>query len=337
MNFAKTPASMLAGHGETPHAGCCGPATRRQFLSVVAGAAAALAALPGLASATSYPFKVGIITDEISDDLGEALDFINHYSLGYCEVREIWQKNVMSLSQDELSRAKTLIAAHGLRVSSIASPIFKYPLPEMPAHPEGALVFHSTYTDRDTAELLRRSFDIAHFFGTEKIRIFSYWRVSDPEKAYPYVRDRLAKAAELAGRNGITLMIENEYDLNVGTAKELGRILRDVNSPHLRANWDLANAAMMKDVPFPDGYREVAGFISHVHVKDVKRDPASGQLSWAPVGTGIIDWPGQLKALRDAQYQGTLSIETHFRPNGDALKDVRASVEGLQKILRGLA
>ena len=159
----------------------------------------------------------------------------------------------------------------------------------------------------------------------------------EPEKAYPYVRDRLAKAAELASRHGITLMIENEYDLNVGTAKELGRILRDVNSPHLRANWDLANAAMMNEVPFPDGYREVAGLISHVHVKDVKRDPSSGQLSWAPVGSGIIDWPGQLRALREAQYQGTMSIETHFRPSGDALKNVRASVEGLQKILHDLS
>lgn len=328
---------MPASERETPQGGFVRPRTRREFLSVVAGATSALVAQPGWASAPSSPFKLGIITDEISDELDQALDFITHYSLGYCEIREIWQKNVMTLSQGELNRAKKLIAGHGLRVSSIASPLFKYPLPEMPAHPDGALVFHSTYTDRDSADLLRRSFDIAHFFGAEKVRIFSFWRVAEPEKAYPYVRDRLAKAAELASRNGITLMVENEYDLNVGTAKELGRILRDVNSPHLRANWDLANAAMMDDVPFPDGYREVAGMVSHVHVKDVKRDPASGHLTWAPVGNGIIDWPGQLKALREAQYSGTLSIETHFRPNGDALENVRASVEGLEKILRRLS
>jgi L-ribulose-5-phosphate 3-epimerase len=337
MDSSNTHRLVATGSSETVPGELGERATRRQFLSLVTGAAATLAAFTGRASATSYPFKLGIITDEISDDLAEALDFITHYSLGYCEVREIWQKNVMSLSPDELNRAKSLIVGRGLRVSSIASPIFKYPLPEMPAQPQDALVFHSNYTDRDSADLLRRSFDIAHFFGTEKIRVFTYWRVPEPEKAYPYVRDRLAKAAELAARHGITLMIENEYDLNVGTAKELGRILRDVNSPHLRANWDLANAAMMNDVPYPDGYKEVAGLISHVHVKDVKRDPSSGQLVWAPVGSGIIDWPGQLQALREAQYQGTLSIETHFRPNGDALKNVRASVEGLQKILRSLS
>jgi sugar phosphate isomerase/epimerase len=198
-------------------------------------------------------------------------------------------------------------------------------------------VFHSTFTESDSAELLRKAFEIAHFFGTEKVRIFSYWRVAEPDKAYPYVRDRLAKAADLAARNGIILMAENEYDCNIGTAKELGRLVRDVDSPHLRANWDLANAAMMNDVPFPDGYREVAGLVSHVHVKDVKRDPASGQLTWAPVGSGIIDWPGQLKALKDAQYTGTLSLETHFRPHGDALENARDSIEGLLRILRGLS
>lgn len=310
---------------------------RRQFLSSVVGAASAVAALPGLAILSPSSFKLGIITDEISEELDQALDFITHYSLGYCEVREMWQKNIMSLSREELRRAKMLIDRHGLQVSNIASPIFKYPLPEMPAHPDGTLVFHSTFSDRDSAELLRKSSEIAHFFGTEKVRIFSYWRVAEPEKVYPYVRDRLANAADLAARHGIVLMVENEYDCNIGSAKELGRILRDVKSPHLRANWDLANAAMMNEVPFPDGYNEVADFVSHVHVKDVKRDPATGQLTWAPVGSGFIDWPGQLRALKTAAYPGTLSLETHFRPYGDALENARASIDGLLKILRGLA
>jgi sugar phosphate isomerase/epimerase len=71
------------------------------------------------------------------------------------------------------------------------------------------------------------------------------------------VRDRLAKAADLARQNGMILMIENEHDCNLGTGKELGRLLREVNSPGLRANWDSANAAMLNEVPYPDGYREV--------------------------------------------------------------------------------
>jgi L-ribulose-5-phosphate 3-epimerase len=310
---------------------------RRQFLQapLLAGFARFFRSRPNFAGPSLPFFKLGIITDEISEQLDQALDFISHYSLGYCELREMWQKNLMTLSPAELHQAKTLITAHGLKVSSLASPIFKYELPGMPAHPDGALVFHSAFTDRDSHDLLPKSFELAHFFGSTRVRVFSYWRVAEPEKAYPYVRDRLARAAELAGRNGITLLVENEYDCNVGTPKELGRLLRDINSPHLRANWDLANAAMMNETPFPDGYREVAGFVSHIHVKDVKRDSA-GQLTWAPVGSGLIDWRGQLQALVDARYDGTLSLETHFRPNGNALENARASIEGTLGIIRGL-
>jgi len=86
------------------------------------------------------------------------------YSLGYCEMREMWEKNVMSLSREELNRAQALIARDGLRVTSIASPIFKYTLPEVPAHPDGALVFHSTFTERDNSKLLRECGLAGRFF-----------------------------------------------------------------------------------------------------------------------------------------------------------------------------
>lgn len=312
--------------------------TRREFLKAALAAASGLTLCSDIASAIpmKLPFKLGIITDEISEDLDEALVFISDHSLAYCELREMWQKNIMSLTQPELDRVKESIARRHLQVSDIASPIFKYELPEMPAHSDQALEFHSTFTERDTPMLLNRCFEIAHFFGTEKIRVFSYWRVRDPERAYPYVRDRLAKAADLARQNRMTLMIENEYDCNLGTGKELGRLLRDVNSPYLRANWDAGNAAMLGEVPYPDGYREVEGLFPHLHVKDVKRDLQSGALSWAPVGGGFIDWRGQLKALQRAGYTGTMSLETHFRPNGKPLETVRASLDGLLRILQEL-
>ncbi len=313
--------------------------TRRAILG------ASLAAWPGLTLAFSEAagktkpsaFKLGIITDEITEQLEPALDFISSYSLGYCELREIWGENIMNLSPPELERTKELIARHRLQVSDIASPVFKYELPEMPARPEKPLEFHAAFTEQDSDKLLHKSFEIAHFLGTDKVRVFSYWRAADPEKAYPYVRDRLAKAAELAGQKGIILLLENEYDCNVGTGKELGRLLRDINSPHLRGNWDPGNAAILKEVPYPDGYREIQGLFAHLHIKDVKRNPESGKLSWAPVGSGFIDWLGQLRAVHAAGYSGTMSLETHYRPDGNALQCARESLAGLLKIIQQVA
>ncbi|MGH9352800.1 MAG: twin-arginine translocation signal domain-containing protein, partial [Terriglobia bacterium] len=72
--------------------------TRRDFLR---GSLAA-APLLGLASKLQaqgrkrLPFTLGVITDEISDDLDLALDFIKSYGLHGCELRDIWGKNIMN-------------------------------------------------------------------------------------------------------------------------------------------------------------------------------------------------------------------------------------------------
>jgi sugar phosphate isomerase/epimerase len=310
--------------------------TRRDFL------ATALLALPGsglvLAPAKGtrapLPFKLGIITDEITEELERALDFLLEYSLTYCELRELWDKNIMNLSPEELTRAKQMIQKRSLHVSAIAAPVFKYNLPEMPAREEKRDTFRANFTDQDTEDLLRRVFELARFFGTNKIRIFSYWRVDQPEKAYPYVRERLQHVAALAARNGMTLVLENDYVCNIGTGKELGRIIREINSPHLRGTWDPGNAVMLGEVPYPDGYREVRGLFSHMHFKDVRKDPQTGKLSWVPVGAGCVDYRGQIRALREDKYEGTMSLETHYvRADGNKIESTRESLEGLLKIL----
>lgn len=288
-----------------------------------------------LRAGNERPFKLGIITDEITEKLEQALDFISKYSLHYCELRGLWGRNIMNAPQEPLERAKKLIEQYGLKVSDIGSPVFKYNLPGMPARAEKRDTFRANFADQDTEELLEKSFKRARFFGARKVRIFSYWGVDGPERAYPYVRDRLAKAASRAGKNGIVLVLENEYECNIGTGKEVGCILRDIHSPHLRGLWDPGNAAMLEEVPYPDGYNEVQGLFAHMHVKDAEKDPKTGRLHWAPVGGGSIDFHGQFAALRKDKYKGILSLETHYRrPDGNALESTRESLEGLFKVLK---
>ena len=305
--------------------------SRRELLQTSLAAAAGLR----LSAKTPEAFKLGIITDEITQNLDEALDFIGHYHLHYCELREIWSKNIMNLSQDELDRAKKAIAGHGIQVSDIGSPIFKWNLPEMPAKAtEARDEFSAKFTEEDGDRLLQQSFKLARFFGTHKVRIFSYWRVENPEKAYPMMRDRLAKAAKIASKNDIILVLENEHSCNVGTGKELGRLLKDINSPALRGNWDPGNAAMLDEVPYPDGYEAVKGLYAHVHVKDVRINKSTGKKEWAPVGGGIIDWKGQMQAFHRDGYAGTMSLETHYlRADKNKMESTRESLDGLLKIV----
>ena len=311
--------------------------TRRTFLGATLAAWPSMAYLRAATTSRAMGWKLGIITDEITENLEQALDFISHYSLHDCELRDMWQKNIMNLSQAQLDRAKGLIQKHHLKVTDIGSPIFKYNLPQMPVRNEKRDTFRADFTEADSDHLLHQSFKLARFFGTHKVRIFSYWRVQDPDKAYPYVRDRLAKAAKLAEENDIILILENEQECNIGTGKELGRILRDVNSPNLRGNWDPGNAAILHEIPYPDGYEHVRGLFPHMHIKDVKKGPG-GKLEWAPVGGGFIDWKGQFEALRRDHYEGDMSLETHYRrPDGNKVESTRESLMGLFKVIKETA
>ena len=280
------------------------------------------------------PFKLGVITDEISQDLDQALEFMAGYSLSYCELRSIGGKNILSMSQPELERAKQIIDKHHFHVSDIGSPIYKWNLPEMPALPsEKRDTFKAHFTEEDAEDLLKKSFETARLFGTGKVRIFSYWRVPDPDKAYPHIVKRLKKAAALAEPNKILLVLENEPSCNVGTGKELGRMLREINSPWLRGNWDPANAVDLGEVPYPDGYNHVRGLFPHMHIKDVARDPKTGKTHYVPVGSGVVDYPGQFRALIKDGYQETMSLETHYRrPDGNKMESTRECLEGLLKI-----
>src|SRR5882757_4452050 len=200
--------------------------TRRHMVKGIV-AAGAVSQLGGATESRAKGFNLGIITDELTENVGEALDFISSYSLRWCELREIWGKNVMNLHQEELDSAKQLLAQKNVRVSDIASPIFKWNLPAMPAKSgERHDSFKADFTEEDADSLLEKSFQLAHFFDTRKVRIFSYLRVAEPEKAYPMVRDQLAKAAQIAAKNDIVLVLENEHSCNIGTGGELGRLLK---------------------------------------------------------------------------------------------------------------
>jgi sugar phosphate isomerase/epimerase len=53
------------------------------------------------------------------------------------------------------------------------------------------------------------------------------------------------------------------------------------------------------------------------------------------VGGGIVDFKGQFQALLRDHYEGTISLETHYRrADGNKVESTRESLEGLFKVLK---
>jgi sugar phosphate isomerase/epimerase len=235
------------------------------------------------------------------------------------ELRMLFGKNIIDLTNAELDRACEIVAGHKLEIISIASPLLKCVLPDSPAVDARFQqdVFAATYTFADQSRLADRALEIADRTGARIIRVFSYWRSVRPEECFERVAHALEHLAAQAAPHGRTIGLENEHACNIATGAEAARLLEVVAHPNLKLVWDPANAYVSGETPFPDGYRRLpAGRLAHVHSKDCRVE--GHQPKWCALGEGGIDWPGQIGALVQDGYAGSISLETHWTgPRGD--------------------
>ena len=305
---------------------------RREFLAGGATAFVMMSAMRARA-ADMKQFKLGVITDEVTQDLEKALAWAKGYGLEWVEFRNVWGKYITEFTPDEVRRAKDLLAKYGLRVSVLDSAYFKTTLPGTTSKfAEGKGDFAANEHEKQEA-LLERAFARAKDFGTDKVRIFSFWRVDDPRTVFERVAKELDRTAEITKREGIRLVLENEFACNVATGAESATMLKAVQAPALGLNWDPGNAYAAGELkPFPDGYAPLdKKRLWHMHLKDAEGTGAN----WRPIGGGKIDYVGQFRAILKDGFTGTMSLETHYL---NAAKDKEASsresMDGLLKVIR---
>jgi L-ribulose-5-phosphate 3-epimerase len=307
---------------------------RREF---VAGSAAAalLGAMPGR-TANVKQFRLGVITDEITQDFEKALLWIKGFGLEWVELRFVWDKYVTDLTPDEVRRAKDLLAKHGLKVSVIDSSYFKTLLPGTQSRFDDGKPNPMQSDFSQQSAVLERAITRAKDFGTDKVRIFAFLRVAEPKTVFERVSKELERTTEIAKREGIRLVLENEYSCNVATGAEGAAMLNAVKSPVLGLNWDPGNAYAAGEIPFPNGYEALDKTrMWHMHLKDAAPAPKGEDAKWMPIGSGSIDFLGQFRALVKNGYEGTMSLETHYL-NAAKNKETssRESLEGLLKVIR---
>jgi sugar phosphate isomerase/epimerase len=265
---------------------------------------------------------IAAITDEFSSDIEAAARAMAGIGIAGAELRVLWGKNIMDLSDDELCRAKNILDQYGITVVGIASPLLKCVLPDSPPLDKRFEhdVFASAHTYQDQARLLRRSAQIARKMGTRLIRVFSFWRTEQQESCMDRVAEELWKFAADAAREDLILGLENEHACMAGTGQEVASLLRTCSNQNLKVVWDPANAYVAGEEAFPAGFdRLPAGSVVHVHAKDCRM--VDGRPVWLPLGTGALDWKGQLAALAGSGYAGCVSLETHWDgPGGDKLQ-----------------
>ncbi|MBC7327566.1 sugar phosphate isomerase/epimerase [bacterium] len=239
---------------------------------------------------------------------------MKEFGVQYAELRSVWGRNILDMGMDELQRVKNVLQDNGLKVSCIASPLFKCHLFQEDK-PLGDLHLAKERSLDEQWEILHRSLQLAHFFNAPIVRTFSFWRIQEPTvEIFQRIAPYLKRAAEEAEKEGLILALENEHSCFAGSGEETATLLSLIDSPYLKVIWDPGNAFFAGEVPYPDGYEKVKDYIVHIHIKDARLNKQTNQPEWALIGEGEIDFPAQFQRLKEEGYDGVVSLETHLSP-----------------------
>ncbi len=233
--------------------------------------------------------------DEIDADPNVQIAVLQALGANHIEVRSAWNTNIVDMSDEQIDAFAKLLDERGMAVSAIASPIGKVDIAGDAA-----------------AELarLQRAINAAHRLDTRYIRIFSFYRA--PDRTAEDIRDevitRMRAFADLAERNGVVLVHENEKDIYGDLPARVLDIVESVGSDALRVAWDNANYVQCGVRPYDDGYAMLRPYLEYLQVKDA----IAGTDEVVPAGHGDGQLRETLTALRDDGYTGFASLEPHL-------------------------
>lgn len=218
-----------------------------------------------------------------------------------------------------LERAAKLVAEltrHGLRASSL----------------------HATcdLSRPDVTAQIEAQLPVFQALGTRIM--FTSARIGRSPAAVVYERLRVAGA--VAGRYGVTIVLETHPDLATNGDVAL-QTMRAVDHPCVRINFDTANVYFYnRGVDVLAELRKVAPFVAAVHLKDT--DGGYRHWHFPALGRGIVPFPQVFAVLDGVGFRGPYTLEIEGLEGEQRTEElvrqrVAESVEYLRRIGRGPA
>ena len=247
-----------------------------------------------------YKMKIGILTDEISQDVEKAFSFGKRLGIDDYELRSVWGKRVPGLKEKEITELEELIAKYKVNITSISPGLLKVPLSS------SELINHKN-------QLLDISFSFAERLGVKNIIIFGLIQKKENfDNVFTQIVKNIEDVVKKASVNNFEILLENEASCYADTAVNTLKILEAIDYPCLKMNWDPGNSYRAGGHPYPYGYELIKKYVGNIHVKDVKT--VNGVREWTTIDKGEIDWKRQIGALKRDNYQGMCIIENHIKP-----------------------
>jgi len=184
--------------------------------------------------------------------------------------------------------------------------------------------------DRLDAEIekVKTALEEAASFGCKALRVFGGGYGLDWATYSPRIADALAACVDTAEKYNVVMALEDHGALCKNSAEQLFYINK-VDSPYLRATADIGNFWLPGgELPIV-GVSSIAEYAAMVHVKDYVF--INNKHIACPTGEGVIDFKSCFRALKDAGYEGYLSLEYECSL-GDPKQGITTSLVNMRRI-----
>ena len=237
--------------------------------------------------------KISGFSDEIASDILTQFKVLNRLGISFFEPRGINGKNISLLNDDDVNELKEEMNEHGIKASSIGSPIGKIKL---------------TDDFDEHFELFKRTVKIAKMLETKYIRIFSFyhnggeWSIDERAEVLRRLRTMISYAKE----NNIVLLHENEKDVYGDIAERCEDLMKELYCENFKAVFDPANFVQCgTDTRL--AYEKLKQYVEYMHIKDALSE--SNRVVPAGIGDGNLEF-----IVTDfiKNCNGFLSLEPHL-------------------------
>lgn len=249
--------------------------------------------------------------DELGPDPAPGMDLALKLGIRQLEIRSADGVNALALPDRRLSEIRVMAENRGLKVAALASPLWKWCLPEASPAQVDSFGFPVRIDAADRLCWIERAVEVAVMLGAPTARVFSHLRVQGNLTESLTGDPLLPRALELAASAGVRLLLENEPVCTIARGEALLEVLEQYHGQGLGLWLDLANLCEVGEAN-----RQVVGalapYAGYVHVKDY-RPAAGGNRVFCPAGAGVVPY-GELLPLLSAAGPGLpYALETHVR------------------------
>ncbi|MBR5060267.1 MAG: sugar phosphate isomerase/epimerase [Clostridia bacterium] len=279
-------------------------------------------------------FKIGAMADSFRLPMREALLKVKEVGAeGFQMYAVAGEFSAENLDKNARSEFKKYVDSLGLTISALCGD------------------FGHGFHDRDynkiliekSKKVLQLAADLDTHVVTTHIGV-----VPDDESCerYEIMHDGCLELAKAADEIGVRFAVETGPE----TSLTLKRFLDGLNSKGVSVNLDPANLVMVTGDDPARAVYNLRDYIVHTHAKDgrmlkksdpeviygLKPAPADFSVPFieVPLGTGEVDFPAYLRALRDIGYDGFLTIEREV--GDDPCGDISMAVDFLKDTIAGL-